>query len=52
MKVGVSYGLCLVTSACPVLGSFSVQNDGVLGTGMHQAIRCLIGLQASFCKTA
>lgn len=56
MKVDLSRGLSLVPSACPVLGSFSIQSDRVLGPRMHEVLGHLQFLSeriaGSFCKTA
>lgn len=57
MKVDSSWGLSLVPSACPVLGSFSLRSDGVLRPRVHDALGHQLQLLSerivgSFCKTA
>lgn len=57
MKVDLSWGLSLVPSACPVLGSFSIRSDGVLRPRVRDALGHQLQLLSeriagSFCKTA
>lgn len=57
MKVDLPCGLSLVLSTCPILGSFSIQSDGVLRTRTHEAPDHRLQLLSEritgrFCKTA